>query len=254
MPLHPAAAQGFEAAADVYARARPGYPAASIDAVVAGLGLARGDPLLDLGAGTGKLAAAVAGRGVRVLAAEPVSAMRARLAALPGVTPIGAAAEALPFRDGALGAIAAATAFHWFDGPRALRELHRVLRAGGRLALVWNVRDESVDWIARLTDLVNRVEGDSPRYRTGRWRDAFDAAPGLFTLEAEHHLRNVHVLPPEGVVDRVASISFVAALAPGARAALLDEVRGLLAAYPDTAGRTAIDLVYRTDVFVYARR
>src|SRR5690606_39572748 len=60
-------------------------------------------------------------------------------------------AQTLPLADGALDAVVCAQAFHWFAGREALDEFHRVLRPGGRLGLVWNVRDESVDWVAELT-------------------------------------------------------------------------------------------------------
>ena len=116
------------------------------------------------------------------------------------------------------------------------------------------MRDERVAWVARLSEIVNRREGAAPRYRKGEWRAAFDAAPGLFDAVEEAHLGHVHRLAPEGVVDRVASVSFVAAMGEGDRARMLDEVRALLATHPETAGRAEVELPYRTDVHVYARR
>ncbi len=252
MPIHDAA-RGFETSADAYERGRPEYPAASIDVLVRELRLAPGARALDVGAGTGKLARALAARGVRVAALDPSGAMLRRLAGAPGVAVARAVAEELPIRPGAFMAATAASAFHWFDGPRALRELHRALAPGGRLALVWNRRDERVPWVAALTGIVDRREGGAPRYRSGAWRRAFDAAPGLFAPAAEAHVPHVPRLSPEGVVDRVASISFVARLSPEMRAPVLAEVRALLARHPDTAGRAELGLAYETDVFVYER-
>lgn len=248
MPLHDAA-RGFAATADLYQRARPDYPPAALDALWEALRLGAGAPVLELGAGTGKLSRLLAARGARVIGVEPVAAMRARLRS-PGVLPVGAIAEALPLRAGAARAAVAATAFHWFDGPRALAELHRALAPGGRLALAWNVRDERVEWIARLSAIVNRAErGGAPRYRSGRWREAFGAAPGPFGPLHEARFEHVHALPPEGVVERVASVSFIAALAPRDRRPILDEVRALLATHPDTAGREEVGLAYVTDLY-----
>jgi SAM-dependent methyltransferase len=253
VPVHDAA-RGFERAADAYERGRPEYPSAAVSLVVSALRLGPGVRLLDAGAGTGKLSRLVAASGATVLAADPADAMIRRVAGAPGVVPLRAIAEALPFREGALDAAAAASAFHWFDGPRALRELHRALRPGGRLALLWNVRDEAEPWVARLSEIVNRREGRTPRYHKGEWRAAFDAAPGLFAPLDEAHVPHVHTLSPAGALDRVASISFVAAMAEAERAEILADVRALLASHPDTAGRAAIALPYRTDVHLYERR
>jgi SAM-dependent methyltransferase len=249
MPLHEAAARGFEAAADAYERGRPGYPAEAVEALAAALRLGPGVSVLDLGAGTGKLTGLLAARARPVIAVEPIAAMRRRLAAAPGAIPVGALAEALPFRDGSIDAVAAASSFHWFDGPRALREIHRVLRPRGRLALLWNQRDDEVDWVARISAVVNAREGDAPRYRKGLWRAAFDAAPGLFGPLEEGHFHHVHRLPRQGVVDRVASISFVAALPEAERALVLAEVRRILDGHPETRDRAELPLAYRTDLF-----
>jgi SAM-dependent methyltransferase len=247
------AARGFETAADAYERGRPGYPEAAVDRLASGLGLGPRTRLLDVGAGTGKLSRLVASRGVDVVAVEPAAAMLAKVASAPGVLAVRSLAEALPFRAGAFECAAAASSFHWFDGPSALAELHRVLRAGGRLALLWNRRVEE-GWVGRLSAIVNRREGGAPRYRKGEWRRAVDVAPRLFEPVEEAHFPHAQTLTPAGVLDRVASISFIAAMPEAGRAQVLEEVRALLAAHPDTAGRTEVGLAYATDLYLYTRR
>ncbi|HEX9402238.1 MAG TPA: methyltransferase domain-containing protein [Anaeromyxobacter sp.] len=248
-----AAAGGFEAVAETYERSRPEYPREAVDLLVRLLGLHPGRTLLDVGAGTGRFSRLAAARGATVVAVEPAAAMIRLAAGAGGILAVRAFAEALPIRSHAADAACAASAFHWFDGRRALGEIHRVLRRGGRLGLVWNERDDELDWIARLSEIVNRREGSTPRYRRGEWRAAFDAARDLFRPLEEAHFRHVHPLAPAGVVERVASISFIATMEGAAREAVLAEVRALLASHPDTAGQDELALAYRTDVFVWDR-
>jgi SAM-dependent methyltransferase len=252
VPLYPAA-QGFAAAPDAYDRGRPDYPAEAVRVLAGALGL-RAGRVLELGAGTGKLTRLLAPAGAVLLALEPVAAMRRKLAGnAPAAVVVAGVAEAIPLRAGSLDAVVAAQAFHWFDGPRALAEVHRVLRPGGRLALAWNVRDERVDWLRRLTEIIDPYEAGAPRYRTGAWKAAFEAHPG-FTPLALERFTHVQRAASEQVVDRVASISFIAALPAEPRAAVLADVRQLLAAHPQTAGRAEIEVAYRTDVFTCERR
>jgi len=245
------AARGFEAAADAYDRARPEYPEEAMDLVARVLHLAPGRRLLDLGAGTGKFSRLAAARGATVVALEPADAMVRRAAGVPGVLPVRAVAEALPIRPHSADAACAASAFHWFDGRRTLGEIHRALRRHGRLALLWNKRDDTVDWVARISAIVNRHEGNAPRYRTGDWHRAFDGARDLFRPLEEASFRHEHALSAAGVVERVATVSFIATMPQAEREAVLDEVRALLASHPDTAGREGLPMAYLTDVFLW---
>jgi len=169
-------------------------------------------------------------------------------AALPGVRALPGTAEAIPLGSGTVDAVTVGQAFHWFRGDEALREIHRVLRPGGGLGLLWNVRDTSVPWVARLSELMEPYRSDAPGYRSGAWRAAFERTT-LFGKLGHAAAGLVHRLPPEGVVARVASVSFVAALPEGEREAVLMEVRNLLATDPQTRGRDEIELPYRTDAF-----
>jgi SAM-dependent methyltransferase len=248
--LHQVAARGFAAAGDSYERGRPDYPPEAVRRLVGELGLAAGARVLDLGAGTGKLTRRLVSSGAWVVAVEPVGAMRATLGrALPGVPVAGGAAEALPLRDGALDAAVVGTAFHWFDGPVALEELHRVLRPGGRLGLVWLARDESVDWVAELVGLVDGYKrGDPPRYTDGRWRRAFEGS-AFFTPLEEAQFPFAHQADRATALARVSSTSFVGALPPEERQEVLRRAGELLDTHPATRGRATLGLPYRADVY-----
>jgi SAM-dependent methyltransferase len=245
--IHDAAARGFQEAARAYERGRPDYPAEALDRMVQDLEIGRAATVLDLGAGTGKLTRMLVPTGARLVALEPVDAMRrAFVEAVPGVAVLGATAEALPFVDASFDAVVAAQSFHWFRGDAALAEAHRVLRPSGRLGLIWNIRDQSVPWMARLTEIIDRFESGAPRERTREWRRAFSAT-NYFGALVQRRFQHLQRLDKEGLVDRVASMSFIATLAPDRHAQVLDEVRRLADEHADDKGQ--IVLPYWTDLY-----
>jgi SAM-dependent methyltransferase len=247
--VHQAASQGFQVAADAYERARPGYPAEAIGTLVAALGIASGRKVLDLAAGTGKLTRDLTPTGAQVIAVEPVEAMREKLVGIePPARVLAGTAQAIPLRDASVDAVTVAQAFHWFDTRPAIDEIHRVLRPGGKLALVWNVRDEVVGWVHGLTAIIEPHRGEAPTHRSGAWRRALDRSARFSSLQ-RHTFRYEQRLTPEEVVDRVASVSFIAALPPREYEIVAGQVRALLAHDPQTQGLAEIVLPYRTDVY-----
>jgi SAM-dependent methyltransferase len=122
----------FGRVADAYDRTRPGYGPEVLDRAASLLELDTGATVLDLGAGTGKLTTALHERFARVIAVEPDDAMRAHI----GSDALAGSAEAIPLIDDAVDAVFVGEAFHWFEWEQALKEIQRVLRAGGGLAVV----------------------------------------------------------------------------------------------------------------------
>jgi SAM-dependent methyltransferase len=248
-PIHESAATGFARAPEAYERGRPGYPQEAVALLAAELGIRPGTRVVDLAAGTGKLTCALAALGADVTAVEPVAEMRETLAAsLPAVATLAGTAEAVPLADAWADTVCVAQAFHWFGGKEALAEIHRVLRPGGGLGLLWNLRDESVPWVAELTRIMEPYRGSAPRAGSGRWREPFEGTR-LFGPLRHGSFRHAHRLTPAAVVERVASVSFVAALPGPERGTVLERVRALLARDPATRGRGELELPYRTDVF-----
>ena len=138
--IHDTAARGFPLATQAYEQGRPTYPSAAAARLERELGLRSGRVVLDLAAGTGKLTALLVGTRATVIAVEPVAEMRAALErALPSVTAYPGTAEAIPLDDSSVDAVTVGQAFHWFRGDEALAEIHRVLRPGGGLGIVFNV-------------------------------------------------------------------------------------------------------------------
>ena len=255
MPTH-AAVEGFDRAADAYERGRPGYPPDAIGAVVEALGIGPGRRVLELGSGTGKFTRTLLGTGAGLVAVEPTRAMRRVFGQMvPEVPLLAAQAERLPFRDATVDAVVAAQAFHWFATPAAVDEIARVLRPGGGLGLLWNTRDESVAWRARLGALMNdgSSEAPIPRYRSGGWRSVFRGRRE-FTSLVHRRFPHSQTLDERTLIDRVLSVSFIALRPEAERQALARRVHEILESDPETRGRPTVELTYRTDLYLARRR
>jgi ubiquinone/menaquinone biosynthesis C-methylase UbiE len=246
--IHETAAHAFARAADSYERGRPEYPLDAVQRLVSWLELGPGKVVVEPGAGTGKFTRLLVPAAARIIAVEPVAQMRIKFSTLlPKLQVLDGTAEAVPLPDGSADAVIAAQAFHWFQGEAALAEFHRLLRPGGKLGLIWNRRDESVDWVAQLATIVDRFEAGSPRYKSGEWKRAFTTT-SFFAPLRHAEFRYLQSGTPETVLDRVASMSIIAALNDEVRKGVLEEVRALLREHPDTRGRESIEFPYRTDV------
>ena len=231
--MHPAA-ESFRSVADLYERARPGYPAEAVAFLVDRLGLGDGQVVVDLAAGTGKLTRELVGHGARVVAVEPLDEMRAVLARLlPEVEEIEATAESLPFADGSIDAVTVAQAFHWFDPDRAFPEIARVLRPGGALALVANHRDLGDTLQAEIRDIVESYRGDAPSANVRPWQDWLAGPQTLFGVEEKRAFPWELACTADMAVERIASVSFIAALEPDEREAALDRVRAAVGGRPE---------------------
>lgn len=249
MVIHESAAKGFAAGADAYERGRPAYSEEAIDALVRELGIGPGKCVLDLAAGTGKLTRQLAPTGAELVGVEPIAEMRAKLVeSVPSAEAISGTAEDIPLGNHSVDAVVVGQAFHWFDGMRAISEIRRVLREGGALGLIWQARDASVPWVQRLDEIIDRADDGHPRFRTEQWRDAFDLT-ALFGPIQKAEFGHVQRGPIETILDRVASISYVASMSEARRQAVLAEVRDLLTSDPATAGRDVIELPYRAHVY-----
>ena len=186
-------ARGFDAWADEYERFRPGYPNKVFETIESKLGLSRQPLVVDLGAGTGRASLAMAALGWQVTAVEPGGPMLEQLSGRASdegllVSTIQASAESTGLDPASVDLVTAAQAFHWFAKEAALAEIARILRAGGGLAVFWNIRDATRSpFLADYAELL-RSAAESPgdpgigRYE-GRGRDAthhaLEEAPGF---------------------------------------------------------------------------
>jgi SAM-dependent methyltransferase len=242
-------ARSFGAVAAEYAEYRPGYPRVAVEWALRPV---LGGPrvrLLDLGAGTGKLTAALLEFG-EVVAVEPDEVMLAELRSrFPDVEAHVGTAEQIPVGDSSVDAVLVGQAWHWFDHDAALAEIARVLRPGGVLAVLWNGEDGGVGWIPGYRAVLDQDRTVPPA------RDDLPALPGHPAFTGSEH--TLHPNPQRTTTDAVladlATRSWILIAEPERRAETLGRVRDYLATRPETSsGEFELPLV--TDVLRALRK
>jgi SAM-dependent methyltransferase len=227
----------FGAVADVYDQVRPSYPEAAARWIL-GDAPAR---VVDLGAGTGLLTRVLVGLGHEVIAVEPDPRMRARCAdRTPEAAVVAGSAEAIPLADGSVDGVIAGQSYHWFAGAAGHAEIARVLRPGGVFGPLWNLRDETVDWVARLSALVSREDGSAHQARLAA--DAFGAA---FAAVETADFPNVRRHTTESLLELVRSRSYVLTAPPGRQEEIVAGVRALTAGLAEPFDLPYVTRAYR---------
>lgn len=245
MPDLHRATRGFADGAAVYERGRPSYPQAAIDRIVSALDLRPGRTVLDLAAGTGKLTRLLVPSGANVIAVEPVREMRQELERrVRGVAALAGTAERLPLVDRSVDAVTVGQAFHWFRQDEALQEMHRVLVPGGGVGLIWNARDERHPVQAALSEVFDPLEADTPRRKQRDWRTLL-ADSGLFERCERALFEHEQVVDEQGLVERVTSISFIAAAPQRVRDEVEEQVRAIA-----RTSEQPIRLPYMTELYL----
>jgi SAM-dependent methyltransferase len=243
----------FSDRAGDYVRFRPDYPPPAIACILEGLaGAGAHEPapiVADVGAGTGIASRLLAARGARVIAVEPNAEMRAAAEPHPRVEWRSGTAEATGLARESVDLVLCAQAFHWFRQPEAITEFHRVLRPGGRLAILWNKRDRSDPLTLGYIEAIHAVNGEHPAEKRP-FDPAVVHAAGEFTPAERHVFPHGQRLDRAGLLGRATSASYVPREGPGLEA-LARQLATLFERHRGADDR--VTLRYRTEVWIAAR-
>lgn len=241
---HPVAIEGFSADPARYESGRPGYPDEAIAAILEFAGDV--DLIVDLGAGTGKLTRRLISADATVVAVDPVAAMTRLIPqSAPSAHVVTGVAEALPFRDAGVDCVTVAQAAHWFDADRAWPELERVIRPGGTLAILANIRLREVAWVDALWSLMDEAERDAPWKQPGRTPMAL---PDGFAPPIASELRHRVPMTEDSVIARLSSVSHIAMLDAIRRDEFERRAREIVGAVSGP-----LEIEYRTDLSLFRR-
>lgn len=233
----------FGAHAEEYDLARPDWPAE-----VARWFVPEGAALVvELGAGTGKLTRTIDALGVRVIAIEPDARMRAVLEG-NGLEGVEGSAEQIPSGDAAADAVVGGSCVHWFDLERALPEIHRVLRPGGRFGFGWNGRDARHPTIARMNEAIYGAAPDRTRWRDRDWVSEVTSS-GLFGNVEHAVFEHVHEFPREALDAHLWSYATIASLPDDDRKRVFVAVAEILDSDPEVSDGERLRLPFAVPAF-----
>ncbi|OJU94745.1 MAG: SAM-dependent methyltransferase [Acinetobacter sp. 38-8] len=252
--LHPSAQKGFSLGAELYQQVRPSYPPEILVWLQDQLKVGENSTVIDLGSGTGKFLPLLLQTQAKVIAVEPVTAMREQLEQrYSTVECLQTSSDQLLVKDESINAIICAQSFHWFSNIETLKEMYRVLIPAGHLGLVWNQRDITVDWVKALADEIAPFEADTPRYHSEKWKQVFEQQH-LFQFNGLQTFQLKHTGTVEQVVSkRLLSTSFIAAMPEHQQQQLKARFEQIVF---DFTGRTAqdqIDFPYTTFAYHFQK-
>jgi SAM-dependent methyltransferase len=254
-------ASSFGGVAAEYERYRPGPAPAAVDWVLP----SRVRTAVDLGAGTGALSRLLVDRADRVVAVEPDDRMRAVLAAsVPRVEARAGRGEAIPLPDASADAVIASTSWHWMDPVPTLREVGRVLVAGGTLGALWSGPDPDSGMVAQARAML-AGHGDGPAGPSGaalaraldnphRLAQVLEIPDGLPFDAPEHTVVRWDVaLTADQLIGLLGTFSWVITMDEPTRAGVFDAARAVLRA-EGVEGVATVAMAYRSDVWRARRR
>lgn len=236
-----------------YARYRPSYPPAAFRVLAAEAALGEGAAVADIGSGTGIFSRQLLDAGATVYAVEPNAAMRCaaelELATRAHFVSVDGSAEATNLAPGSIDLVCCAQAFHWFEPAPTRAEFLRILRPGGRCALIWNrVAAAASEFAHDYVELELEFGAEAAAIRS-RQDQVIAAAPEFFAPGTcrRHAFSQVQVLDWPGLVGRFFSASYAPKEADPRHAKACAALEQLFHKH-ESGGK--VRLTYRTELFL----
>ena len=243
----------FDNRAELYARYRPGYPAEMYEYLLHESALPQDGAIADLGSGTGILAAPLLDRGFCVYGVEPNDDMRAVAESALGRNPnfhsLNATAEATHLDDASVDLVVAGQAFHWFEPEATRAEVRRILRPGGRCALIWNQRQLDTTPFLRAYEAFLLEWGTDYQAVSETYANPDAIALVLGANCLVRRFENVQAFDEEGLLGRLRSSSYTPAADDANFQPMIAALRTLFANHEQ---RGIVRIEYTTEVYLSA--
>ncbi len=234
-----------------YVKYRPGYPSEMMTYFRDRLGLTAASVVADIGSGTGLSARPFLEAGCTVYGVEPNATMRAAaeefLAGFTNFKNIDGTSAATTLPDASCDLVLAAQAFHWFEPESTRREFKRILKPGGRVALIWNERQTTTTaFLREYEQLLLKYGRDYAEVRHEQVNEEVLAAFFLTDFQRQT-FANEQVFDFDGLKGRLLSSSYMPDENDPVFGPMIEELEALFAKHAES-GR--IKVFYDTNVFV----
>jgi len=239
----------FDKVADDYDKGRPDYPPGAMQIFAHNLNLQSDTSVLDLACGTGKLTKALVKEGYcNITAVDPAEEMTRHCASLfPQIQVSRGSAESMPLLASSHEVVVVGTAFHWFDGYKALNEIARVLVPNGRLGLIWNMFNPEYDWVKQIRSLLDQY-AKNESHDTTNWQEPLENDK-RFSALGHYTYRYTYKGTPEEVIDRLLSSKTIGSMTALEKEALTAQARYLLRTHHQTANKAVLEIPYRVEMY-----
>jgi SAM-dependent methyltransferase len=235
-----------------YIKGRPPYPKEAIRLLQNALGIRSGKMVVDLASGTGKLTECLLDTYAQIIAIEPKEEMRHAYGILfPHIKLLEGKAESIPLLENSMDSILVGTAFHWFEGTKALSEIARVLKSKGGLGLIWNVLDDNIDWVKKMYETKDKYCQNKAQVHQNhvQWKESFENCPLLFSPLQHRTIFFSYLGKAQRVIERMLSSRIITNLPKEKQDIFVQEICEKLSISISDVNSKELLIPYRTEIY-----